>query len=58
MAKFGYTCKCNWRLNRGNLTRKQYADRKRAHAYGVEPNFNGCRFLAEELARTKRKQAA
>ena len=40
--KYGYTCQCGWRLNRGNLTRKEYADKKTMHA--VE-----CKILAKEL---------
>jgi len=64
MAKFGYSCKCGWRLNRGagdnQLTRKEYAERKRCHALGVDKNADAlhqatpCEFLAAELKRTQR----
>jgi hypothetical protein len=55
MAKFGYICKCGWRLTRGLKTRKQYARAKREHAAGDEfAGFPPCKFLADELARTPR----
>jgi hypothetical protein len=63
MAKFGYGCKCGWHLHRSGLTRKQYADKKVAHAVGHEsfvdkggnevPAIPGCPFLHEELSVTK-----
>jgi len=63
MAKFGYTCKCGWRLNRGagknQKTRKQYAAAKRLHAEGnkeADPPQVGCQFLAAELRRTQRHE--
>jgi len=64
MAKFGYTCRCGWRLNRGTganqLTRKEYAKAKRDHANGVNESADAqhqpepCGFLAAELKRTPR----
>lgn len=42
MAKYGYTCKCGWRLKRKNVTRKQYAEDKVDHAAK-------CEALREEL---------
>ena len=64
MAKFGYTCGCGWRLNRGvgvnQLTRKEYAKAKRNHANGVSESADAmhqpkpCDFLTAELKRTQR----
>jgi hypothetical protein len=57
--KFGYHCKCGWHLNRGKLTRPQYALRKQNHALGgYDPQqlkvVPGCKFLASELALTQK----
>lgn len=56
MAKFGYVCKCGWKLSRVGRTRKTYAEAKRLHAYGDanNPNLKPCKHLADELNRTKR----
>jgi len=51
MAKFGYWCKCGWVLRRKDLTRKEYAKRKLAHALG-EDSALPCEHLARELAVT------
>ena len=34
--KYGYTCTCGWRLDRGNLTRREYAGAKEVHAVKCE----------------------
>lgn len=44
--KYGYICNCGWHLDRGNLTRREYAVKKELHAYD-------CRDAANEL-RTSR----
>lgn len=64
MAKFGYICGCGWRLERGaganQLSRREYAERKRNHANGISKSADAmhqpapCKLLADELARTKR----
>ena len=47
MAKYGYTCQCGWRLNRGKLTRRMYAGDKRIHALK-------CEALAKELEQSRK----
>jgi hypothetical protein len=65
MAKYGYTCQCGWRLNRGTLTRPEYAAKKEQHAFksmesprevGMfmdEPQA-GCAHLRKELEKSRR----
>ena len=50
MAKYGYTCQCGWRLNRGRLKRRMYAEEKRIHALK-------CEALAKELEKSQRVPA-
>jgi len=47
MAKHGYKCTCGWQLNRGQLTRHEYADKKIKHA-------QTCEALAKELEISRR----
>lgn len=56
MAKRKYDCECGqFSIRRGNLTRRQYADKKRVHAFGEEPAWfgeiptEGCAILAREI---------
>lgn len=64
MAKFGYVCRCGWRLERGSakkqLTRVEYSLAKQNHALGIDPGADvmhqpkSCKFLARELSVTQR----
>ena len=47
MAKYGYTCQCGWHLDRGTLTRREYASDKSKHA-------EKCASLSKELEKSKR----
>ena len=49
--KNGYVCKCGWRLERGKLTRREYADEKRIHSYK-------CEALSKELAQSRKAVSA
>jgi hypothetical protein len=55
MTKFGYRCACGWRIDRGRKTRRAYADLKRNHASGKDPNKDPmlqpapCELMAKEL---------
>jgi hypothetical protein len=44
--KHGYSCTCGWTLNRGQLTRREYALAKETHA------AQGCESLQKELKRS------
>jgi hypothetical protein len=58
--KYGYHCECGWTLRRGKLTRKKYAEAKRNHAEGCDPDADfahqpkPCDLLGRKLARTAR----
>lgn len=60
MSKFGYVCKCGWKLSRVGKTRKQYAKAKELHAWGDldNPNSKPCKYLADELKRTSKNPGA
>jgi hypothetical protein len=45
--KHGYTCQCGWRIERKNLTRREYAAKKALHA-GLE-----CVLLANEIRQSR-----
>jgi hypothetical protein len=70
--KYGYTCKCGWRLNRTG-TRRGYAAAKEEHAFktkqsprgieiadvfGVPMSLGGCVYLRKELEQSRKTKAA
>jgi hypothetical protein len=70
--KYGYTCKCGWRLERGQRTRKQYAAEKEHHAFrsiespreveivliaAIEERKPGCLALRRELNESRAHNA-
>lgn len=71
--KYGYTRQCGWHLNRGDLTRHQYAAKKRLHAFEdkgsprevetiiteeIETHLPGCLFLRKELEKSHKVSLA